>query len=80
MGDSTSDGMFSTMEVECLGACANAPMVQINDAYYEDLTPESMTNIIDSLKRDVMPASGPQSSRKKAEPITGQTTLKKASA
>jgi NADH dehydrogenase (ubiquinone) flavoprotein 2 len=80
MGDSTSDGMFSTMEVECLGACANAPMVQINDDFYEDLTPDSMASIINSLKKDVMPPSGPQSSRKKAEPISGQTTLKKASA
>ena len=76
MGDSTSDGMFSTMEVECLGACANAPMVQINDDYYEDLTPDSMASIINSLKRDVVPTSGPQNGRKKAEPISGQTTLK----
>ena len=76
MGDSTSDGMFSTMEVECLGACANAPMVQINDDYYEDLTADSMESIINSLKKDVVPVSGPQSSRKKAEPISGQTTLK----
>ncbi len=76
MGDSTNDGMFSTMEVECLGACANAPMVQINDDYFEDLTPESMTKIIDSLKKDVMPSSGPQNGRKKAEPISGQATLK----
>lgn len=80
MGDSTKDGMFTTMEVECLGACANAPMVQINDEYYEDLTQESMTKILDSLKKDVVPAAGPQNGRKKAEAITGQTTLKKASA
>ena len=78
MGDSTSDGMFSTMEVECLGACANAPMVQINDEYYEDLTSESMTQILDSLKRDVMPPAGPQNGRNKAEAVGGSVTLKRS--
>lgn len=76
MGESTSDGMFSTMEVECLGACANAPMIQINDDFYEDLTPETMSSILESLKKDVVPTAGPQNGRNKAEPVTGKTTLK----
>lgn len=76
MGESTKDGMFSTMEVECLGACANAPMIQINDDFYEDLTPESMTSILESLKKDVVPKPGPQNGRNKAEAVTGATSLK----
>jgi len=78
MGESTKDGMFSTMEVECLGACANAPMIQINDDFYEDLTPESMTSILESLKKDQVPPAGPQVKRQKAAPVGGPTTLKKA--
>lgn len=77
MGESTKDGMFSTMEVECLGACANAPMIQINDDFYEDLTPESMASILESLKKDQVPPSGPQVKRQKAAPVGGPTTLKK---
>ena len=76
MGEGTKDGMFSTMEVECLGACANAPMIQINDDFYEDLTPESMTSILESLKKDVVPAPGPQNGRNKAEAVGGSVTLK----
>lgn len=78
MGESTADGMFSTMEVECLGACANAPMIQINDDFYEDLTPESMTSILESLKKGVVPPAGPQNGRNKAEAAGGSCTLKKA--
>jgi len=76
-GESTKDGMFTMMEVECLGACANAPMIQINDDFYEDLTPDSMVTILESLKRDVVPAPGPQVKRQKAAPVGGPTTLKK---
>lgn len=75
VGESTKDGMFTLMEVECLGACANAPMVQINDDYYEDLTADSMTAIIDSLKKDVMPPAGPQNGRTKAMGVKGPTSL-----
>ncbi|KAL9016716.1 MAG: hypothetical protein Q9185_005953 [Variospora sp. 1 TL-2023] len=49
-GSTTSDGMFTFSEVECLGACVNAPMVQINDDYYEDLTPESMVTLLKALQ------------------------------
>jgi NADH-quinone oxidoreductase E subunit len=48
-GGTTRDGLFSLKEVECLGACVNAPVVQINDSYYENLTPESLTNLLDTL-------------------------------
>lgn len=49
-GQTTSDGLFTFSEVECLGACVNAPMVQINDDYYEDLTYESMTQLLKALQ------------------------------
>lgn len=78
VGESTPDGLFTLMEVECLGACANAPMVQINDDFYEDLTAENMTGILQSLKKGVVPAPGPQNNRQKSAPVTGPTTLKKA--
>jgi NADH-quinone oxidoreductase subunit E len=75
-GKVTADGKFSWMEVECLGACCNAPMVQIGKDYYEDLTAESFAKLIDDLKagKDVKP--GPQSGRVSSEPATGLTTLK----
>ncbi|MEN9932998.1 MAG: NADH-quinone oxidoreductase subunit NuoE, partial [Pseudomonadota bacterium] len=57
-GQTTADGLFTLSEVECLGACANAPMVQINDDNYEDLTHESMTAIIDMLTRGETPKAG----------------------
>lgn len=49
-GSTTADGMFTFSEVECLGACVNAPMVQINDDYYEDLTPESIVTLLKALQ------------------------------
>lgn len=49
-GETTEDGMFTFTEVECLGACANAPMVQINDDYFEDLTPETTQSLLGALK------------------------------
>ena len=48
-GQTTEDGLFTFVEVECLGACVNAPMVQINDDYYEDLTPESTVSLLKAL-------------------------------
>ena len=75
MGKTTGDGYFTLMEVECLGACCNAPMVQINDLYYEDLTSESMIAILESLKKDLIPPSGPQNGRRGSMAITGPTSL-----
>jgi len=68
-GETTKDNRFTLLEVECLGACSNAPMVQINDDFYEDLTKESMKNIIEDLKNAKQPKIGPQSDRKGSEPI-----------
>src|SRR5882762_9913414 len=59
----TSDGMFSWTEVECLGACVNAPMVQINYDYYEDLTAETFTRILNELAAGRVPEPGPQVDR-----------------
>jgi len=71
----TADGAFSWIEVECLGACVNAPMVQINADYYEDLTPEILTHIINDLLAGRMPKPGPQIDRINSAPIGGPTTL-----
>jgi len=49
-GETTKDGLFTFVEVECLGACVNAPMVQINDDFYEDLTPESITSLLKAFQ------------------------------
>lgn len=76
-GRTTEDGLFTLTEVECLGACANAPMVQINDDNYEDLTEESMTAILDALAAGKTPKSGPQDDRQTSCPAGGPTTLKK---
>src|SRR4029077_5766536 len=71
----TSDGLFSWTEVECLGACVNAPMVQINSDYYEDLTPETFTRILNDLSLGKTPKPGPQIDRLNSAPVGGQTTL-----
>jgi NADH-quinone oxidoreductase subunit E len=71
----TADGKLSWIEVECLGACVNAPVAQINYDYYEDLTPASLSRILDDLAagRDVKP--GPQIERQLSAPVGGLTTL-----
>ncbi len=71
----SADGKFSWEEVECLGACANAPMAQIGKDYYEDLTAEKLGEIIDSLGRGEVPVPGPQNGRYAAEPASGLTSL-----
>ena len=76
-GHTTEDGLFTLSEVECLGACANAPMVQINDDNYEDLTEESMGRILDELAAGKTPKPGPQIDRKTSCPEGGPTVLKK---
>ena len=65
----TQDGLFTISEVECLGACANAPMVQINDDYYEDLTTESMVGILKDLAGGKTPKAGSQTGRNSSEPV-----------
>ena len=74
-GATTPDGLFTLTEVECMGACANAPMVQINDDNYEDLTPETMRAILDALERGETPAPGSQIGRTASCPEGGPTTL-----
>ncbi|KAI9544381.1 NADH Dehydrogenase Flavoprotein 2 [Dissostichus eleginoides] len=75
VGETTPDKMFTLLEVECLGACVNAPMVQINDDYYEDLTPKDMDEIIDELKAGRVPLAGPRNGRFSCEPAGGLTSL-----
>ena len=72
----SADGKFSWEEVECLGACANAPMVQIGKDYYEDLTAERFAAILDELAAGKVPVPGPQNGRYSSEPLTGLTSLK----
>ena len=75
MGETTKDKLFTLSEVECLGACVNAPMVMIGDNYYEDLTVEDMEEIIDTLTKGGVPKPGPRNGRFAAEPIGGLTSL-----
>ena len=75
MGETTDDGLFSLMEVECLGACVNAPVVQINDDLFEDLTAESTVKILEDLKNGNRPKVGSQVGRNSSEPSGGLTTL-----
>ena len=71
----SEDGKFSWEEVECLGACSNAPMAQIGKDYFEDLTQETMGQIIDNLSAGEIPTPGPQNGRFASEPKDGLTSL-----
>jgi NADH-quinone oxidoreductase subunit E len=71
----SADGKFSWLEVECLGACCNAPMVQINDDYFEDLTPDSLNRLLDDLAAGKPVKIGPQNGRKASEPKDSIKTL-----
>ncbi len=75
-GETTADGQFTLSEVECLGACVNAPMMQINDDYYEDLDPDTTRAVLSVLKQGGKPKTGSQMGRRSCEPKTGLTTLK----
>jgi NADH-quinone oxidoreductase subunit E len=72
----SADGKFTWEEVECLGACANAPMAQIGKDYYEDLTAESFAKLLDEMAAGKVPVPGPQNGRFASEPLGGPTTLK----
>ncbi len=74
-GKVTPDGLFSWQEVECLGACVNAPMVQIGKDYYEDLTPDSFTVLLAKLREGVPVKPGPQTNRQLSAPSGGAKTL-----
>ena len=71
----SADGKFSWEEVECLGACANAPMAQIGKDYYEDLTPENFADLLDRMAAGEVPVPGPQNGRYASEPLSGLTAL-----
>lgn len=72
----SADGKFSWEEVECLGACTNAPMAQIGKDYYEDLTAENLSRLLDEMAEGRVPVPGPQNGRYAAEPLSGLTSLK----
>jgi len=75
-GETTADGAFTLEEVECLGACVNAPVVQVGDAYYEDMDADSTRALLDALKRGETPKPGPRVDRQASCPVGGPTTLK----
>lgn len=72
----SDDGDFSWEEVECAGACVNAPMIQVFSDTYEDLTPETLEKVLDAFARGEKPAPGPQNGRHGAEPEGGALTLR----
>lgn len=69
LGETTADNQFTLMRVECLGACVNAPVVQINDDFYEDLTPEKIVSVLEDLKAGKKPQYGSQIGRQFSAPI-----------
>ncbi len=75
MGESSEDGQFFLREFECLGACCNAPMMWIDDDYYEDLTYERARAVLEAIKAGDRPQAGPQSGRKGSEPLGERHTL-----
>jgi NADH-quinone oxidoreductase E subunit len=74
-GETTEDGVFTLQHVECLGACVNAPMMQINDDYYEDLDQGSTESILNELRAGGTPKTGSQNGRFGSEPSGGLTSL-----
>jgi NADH-quinone oxidoreductase E subunit len=76
MGETTADGTFTLVEVECLGACVNAPVIQVNDDFYEDLDGPSTEALIDALARGAKPPVGSVKGRQGSAPEGGPTTLK----
>lgn len=75
LGETTDDGLFTLSEAECLGACVNAPMMQIGDDYYEDLDAASTQAVLTALTAGEAPKPGPQNGRKGCEPAGGLTSL-----
>jgi NADH dehydrogenase (ubiquinone) flavoprotein 2 len=75
VGGTSEDALFTLSEMECLGACVNAPMMQVNDDYYEDLDETSTEHILAELRRDNKPKTGSQVRRQTCEPIGGLSSL-----
>lgn len=74
-GETSSDGLFTLVEVECLGACVNGPVVRIDDDLFEDLDRDRLKAVLDGYRRGERPRPGPQTARKASEPLPGRTTL-----
>ncbi|CUW47402.1 NAD(P)H-dependent oxidoreductase subunit E [Novacetimonas hansenii] len=74
-GGTSADGMFTMTEVECLGACANAPILQVDDDYYEDMDGPRTTELIAALRRGERPKAGPTIDRMDSAPVGGRKTL-----
>ena len=72
---STPDGRFFLREFECLGACSNAPVLWVDDDFYEDLDYERTKTVLEALQRGERPTPGPQSGRRVSEPAGGKTTF-----
>jgi len=75
VGGTTPDGLFSLVEVECLGACVNAPILQVNDDFYEDLDGPATEVLLDALREGNPPLHGSVTGRRGSEPVGGRTTL-----
>jgi hypothetical protein len=75
MGGTTPDGLFTLVEVECLGACVNAPILQVNDDFYEDLDGPATEALLDALRDGKPPPAGSVIGRQGSEPVGGRTTL-----
>jgi NADH-quinone oxidoreductase E subunit len=75
IGESTADGQFFLREFECLGACSNAPVLWIDDDFYEDIDYAGTRKVLEALQRGERPTPGPQNGRKNAMPLGGKTTL-----
>jgi NADH:ubiquinone oxidoreductase subunit E len=75
VGGTTPDGLFTLVEVECLGACVNAPVLQVNDDFYEDLDGPATEVLLDALRARNVPPPGSAIGRHGSEPIGGRRTL-----
>jgi NADH-quinone oxidoreductase E subunit len=75
LGETSADGLFTLVEVECLGACVNAPVLQVNDDFYEDLDGPATEALLDALRAGSPPPPGSVTGRQGSEPATGRTTL-----
>ena len=75
IGETTPDGLFTLTEVECLGACVNAPIIQVNDDFYEDLDGPGTERLIEALKRGETPKPGSVIGRQTSAPVGGPKTL-----
>ena len=78
MGGTTEDGLFTLVEVECLGACVNAPILQVNDDFYEDLDGPATEALLDAFRAGSAPPPGSAFGRHGSAPIKGKTTLTEA--